>query len=108
MTAVTFGGIVSGIDTNTLIDKLVSIEKSPETAIKQRQSDATARSGVISTLVSRLQSLSSLAEGMGTAAGLKSLAASSSDTSRVQIAASGAASIGSHSVSVTQLAQSQV
>ena len=33
MGAVTFGGLVSGLDTSSLIDSLVSIERSSATAI---------------------------------------------------------------------------
>jgi len=107
MTTVQFGGLVSGIDSNSIIDKLVALEKSPEKAMTKAQTDAQTRSSVLDNLVSRLTSLSTAAAGINTPTDLRSMTGSSSDSSRFTVTASSAANPGSYAVSVQQLASAQ-
>lgn len=105
--AVTFGGLVSGLDTTSLIDGLVSAEKTPATALGTAQTQMTTRKTTIASLVTRLSALSTTVSGMDTSAELRAVKGSSSDASRVELAVSNAAAAGQHQISVTQLASAQ-
>jgi len=105
MSAITFGGLASGLDSNSIVEKLVAIEKQPEAALQKRQANAKTQSSVVAELISGLQSLGTGLGGLDTADQIRSLAASSTNPGRVQVSSSGAAQPGRYSLSVTQLAQ---
>lgn len=107
MSAVTFGGLASGLDTGTLIDKLVAAERSSATSLQQRQSDLNAQKTIVGNLSTALAALGNLARGMDLASEVHPHAATVSDT-RVRAAASATAAPGVYDVRVRQLAQAQV
>jgi flagellar hook-associated protein 2 len=100
-------GVGSGLDLNTIVTKLVALERQPIAAM---QSAANA----LQTKVSSFGQISSLMGTMQTAADAltnpllwSQSAVSSSDSSVVTVAASDNVTTGSYSVSVQQLAASQ-
>ncbi len=107
MASVAFSGLVSGLDTASLIDKLVAAETSSATTLQSQQSDLNTQKSIIGSLSSVLSSLGSLSRDLGSPSALSPRTATSSD-SHVSVTASSAAAVTTHQVSVTQLARAQV
>jgi flagellar hook-associated protein 2 len=99
-------GLVSGLDTTSLINQLVSAEAAPQTALKSRLSATTAAATAYRTVNSRMDSLRSAAEVLSTANLAAARTATSSSTDVTVSATSGAVPGSSLSFSVTALATS--
>ncbi len=107
MTAVTFSGLASGLDTSSLISQLVAAEKVPEQQLQSEQSDLSAKKSIVDNLSTTVASLGSLMGGMTLSSDVQYRTASASDA-HVTVAASGDATATAHDVRVDQLAKSQV
>lgn len=107
MSAVSFSGLASGIDTGALIDKLVAAEKTQATAYQTQQSTLSSQQNVVDALTSSMSSLGSLARDLKLPSSLQMRTASSSD-SHVSVAVSGTATSSVHSVRVNSTAAAQV
>lgn len=105
MPSVTFGGIISGLDTNSIIDGLVKAEKQAEVPLQTQQNQYSTRSNLLTALISRLSSLKSAASGLSLSSQIRSVSATSSNTAALTVAAASTAIAGTHTVDVTQLAQ---
>ena len=64
MTAITFTGLSSGLDTASLVSQLVAAERLPADAIATKQSDLNTRKSILGSLSSALSSLGTIAQGM--------------------------------------------
>jgi flagellar hook-associated protein 2 len=106
MSLVSFGGLASGIDTAALIDALIEKERVNRIdPITKRIEEYTQQNDAFSTLTEKLDTLSAtLQKFRAVNGGGVSKLASSSAESRVTATASNAASNGSYSVTVSQLA----
>jgi flagellar hook-associated protein 2 len=100
--AITTGGLASGLDTNSIIDKLVQIESQPITDLQQRQAGVKSQLSALGDIASKLSALQAAADGLATGGAL-GVSVQSSNTTFSATPASGAAP-GSFSVNVTQLA----
>jgi flagellar hook-associated protein 2 len=107
MTAVTFSGLSSGLDTSSLVTQLVAAERAPATLIANRQSDLNTQKSIVGSLSSALAALGTVARGMDLASELQPRTAASSDA-RVTVAASSGAAATVHDVRVSQLARGQI
>jgi flagellar hook-associated protein 2 len=107
MTAVTFAGLSSGLDTASLVNQLVAAERARANAIASQQSDLSTQKGIVGSLSSALAALGTAARGMGIASELQPRTATSSD-SHVTVAASSGAAATVHEVLVRQLARGQI
>jgi len=107
MTAVTFGGLASGLDTASLVTKLVAAEKASETRYTAQQTVISAQKNIVDALTSSVSSLGSLASDLALPSTLQMRAASSSD-SHVSVAVSGTAAVTTHDIRVNSLAIAQV
>jgi flagellar hook-associated protein 2 len=96
------GGLASGLDSNTIIETLVSLEKRPLDMLVKRQEALKAQVSLLGDLASKLSALSTAAGNLQSK-GVLSLKASSSPTSFSVTPATGGAS-GRYSVQVTGLA----
>lgn len=105
--AVSFGGLVSGLDTTSLISSLVAAERSSAKTLTGRQSDLNTHKSIVNSLSSSLSTLATSARALSTSAGV-ALRTASSSSSHVSVAASAGASAIGHSVRVEQLARAQV
>src|SRR5688500_6186219 len=103
MGAITFSGLASGLDTSSLIDQLVSVERSAATAASTKKSHLETHKSIVSGLSSALSSLATAARALDLDSEVKPRAAAVSD-SRVTVAASSGASPGVHDVRVQSLA----
>ncbi|MCB1222271.1 flagellar cap protein FliD, partial [bacterium] len=57
MSTISFGGLATGIDSNTIVDKLVALEKIPATKLQSRQAAADKRIALLSDLSTKLTAL---------------------------------------------------
>lgn len=107
MGTITFNGLASGLDTSSMIDQLVSIERSAATAVSTKKSNLDAQKNIVSSLSSALANLATAARGLDLDSEVKPRAAVPSD-SHVTVAASATASVTTHDVRVRSLAAAQV
>lgn len=107
MALVSFTGLSSGIDTRTLVDQLVKIERQPIDALQQKQKDLGGISSRLSKLSGLLTDLKSEAEKLGSRTSLLSTKGVSSDATAVSVSATGDASPGSYSLEVSSLAKAE-
>ena len=104
---ITFSGLGSGLDTSSIISKLVSAVRVPETRLKQQQADYTTQTTTLQQISSALTDLKTAAANIDTRDELLAHTASASDTSILDVAAGGAASPGTFKLRVDQLATAQ-
>lgn len=104
---VTFSGLASGLDTTSLINGLVGVERGQATPLQTKQSDLNTQESIVNSLSARLASLGSLASGMNLKSEVSPRTASVSD-SHIQVAASSSAAAATHDIRVLQLARAAV
>lgn len=103
--AVTFSGIGSGIDTASIVDALMKIERQPIDRINTQKSALTAKQGVVQEINGLLTTLRDAAAGMYSINALQAKTATSADASVVTATAAASAATGTYNVVVTALAQ---
>jgi flagellar hook-associated protein 2 len=107
MASITSLGVGSGIDANSIIDKLVSIEHQP---IDDLQTAKTALDSQVSSfgkVQSYMSALRDAARKLTDASTWSAVSASSSDTASIGVTAGDGAAAGSYSISVDRLAMAQ-
>lgn len=103
--AITGTGLGSGLNINEIVGALVTAQRAPKTEQLDRLEARTdAKISGVGKLKSALEAFQSAMKELGNANAFSSLAASSSDESRVGITASNGAVGGSYQVKVNQLA----
>lgn len=103
---VTFGGIGSGMDTESIVSALVGVERQGQSAIQSKltaNNSSISNLSSVSTLLSRLKAAS---DALDTAAEVGSYKATSSNAAIVA-SGSGLASPGKYSITVDKLAKEQ-
>jgi flagellar hook-associated protein 2 len=99
-------GLASGLDTNSIVDQLMAIERVPETRIKNRQAAENARQQALRDIQTRLQTLQDAADGLqdvGAWANTQSVTVS--DSTKLTASYVSGAGPGGYQVSVTQMAR---
>ncbi|MEX5720725.1 flagellar filament capping protein FliD [Geodermatophilus maliterrae] len=104
MAGMAVDGLVSGLDTTSLINQLVSAEAAPQTALKTRLGATTAAATAYRTVNSRMDSLRSAAEVLSSANLAAARTATSSSSDVTTSATSSAVTGSSLSFSVTAVA----
>jgi flagellar hook-associated protein 2 len=107
MTAVTFTGLSSGLDTASLVNQLVAAERAPADTIAGHQSDLNTQKSIVGSLSAALAALGTAVRGLDIAGEVQPRKASSSD-GHVTVAASAGAIATVHDVRVKQLARGQI
>lgn len=107
MSAITFSGLASGIDSDSLISKLVAAEKSAADPLTTSQNNLTTQKSIINSLSSSMSSLSTAMKALDLDSELKPQKVTSSD-SKIAVAVSSNALLGDHDMRVKQLASRQV
>jgi flagellar hook-associated protein 2 len=107
MSTISSVGIGSGLDANSIITKLVELEKQSLTSLKAKASVLGAQLSAYGTIKSQVASLGDVAIGLGTAALWNPLSVSSTNAAAVTATATGVPSKASYSVEVQQLARGQ-
>lgn len=107
MSAISFTGLASGLDSGALIDQLVAAERAKADLLTRRQSDLDAQKSIVSSLTTALASLGTLARGMDLASEVQPLTATLSDA-HLSVAVSSSAATGTHDLRVKQMAVAKV
>src|SRR5438128_9850943 len=92
---ITVGGLATGIDTNSIIDQLVKLERRPVDLLGLEVEGVQATQTAINTLTSKLATLNSGAHALESATGVLVGQATSSDTDVLAAAAGAGAEPGS-------------
>jgi flagellar hook-associated protein 2 len=105
---ITVGGLASGLDTATIISKLVSIEQQPVDALKQRLSDTQDTRDAVGQVTKGVAALADAANALRDATTILVRKASSSNEGVVVATAGTGAQRGTVGITVTQLARGSV
>ena len=100
-------GIGSGLDSNSIVTKLMAIERQPLTTLSQKESSFSAKISALGTIKSRLSDLQSAATTLGDPNKLAAFKATVGDGDVISASAGTFAKNGSYSVEVVQLAKAQ-
>jgi flagellar hook-associated protein 2 len=108
MAGLQLGGLASGLDTQSVIDQLLAVERAPETRMKLQQSVLQARQTALTDIGTRVRNLLDTAKGLGdvaTWADTQSLDVS--DATKLTATRLSGAAPGGHDIDVTTLARSE-
>ncbi len=105
--AVTFGGLISGLDTSALIETLVAAERASSNLLSTKQSNLSAQKSIVDRLSSAVAALGTSARGLDLDSELRPRTATVSD-SHMNVAVSSSADATTHDMRVKQLASNQV
>ena len=107
MAGLALSGLASGVDTSSIVDQLMSIERQKVTRINNQQTSVTAHQTALKAVSDKLNELSTAAAALTDSSSWKTAQTStSSDTTKVAVAQLDGAGIGGHTVSVDRLASS--
>ena len=107
MADINFSGLASGIDTQSLITKLMYIERNPERILQAKQKKLQSQIDLYKQIKDALSDLQKSAQGIKTSSALKGFTTAVGDSSVLTATASSTALEGTHTVQVTSLARSQ-
>lgn len=98
------GGLASGLDTQTMIEQLMQLERRPITALERRKSALSRSNSAFQALNTRLSSLQSKLTDLLLEKNLKAKSTASSDATVMTATAGAGAAASSYRVKVNQLA----
>ena len=101
---ITIGGLATGLDTNKIIDGLMSLERRPIDLLTTERDGVQATRTSIATVGTKLTTLTTAVRALGTTAGVLLRKATSSDETVLSAAAGSGAARGSLTITVGQLA----
>jgi flagellar hook-associated protein 2 len=102
---INFGGLASGLDTNSIVDQLMSIERQPETRLKTQQSQAQQKKTDLQSIEDSLRDLQFAAQDLKSPTlWLDTQSVDVNDSTKVAVTRTGGAGTGGYQVAVTQLA----
>jgi flagellar hook-associated protein 2 len=104
---VQFGGLITGLDTNALIEGLVKAEQRPVEILQNQKVKFQAQDGILTALVGALAALKSSAQGLSLSTDFHNKGAASGDSTVLTAAADSTAEAGSFNVVVDTLAKAQ-
>jgi flagellar hook-associated protein 2 len=104
MPSIQFGGVVSGLNTQSIVDALVAAEKQPLTALQTQESNLTAQKASYASLGSAIDDLVAKVKAFTVTSAGSSRSATSSDNSILTATASTSAAVATYQVSVDRLA----
>jgi len=103
--AIRFSGLGSGIDTASIVDALMRLERAPIDRVEADKKALTTKKGVVQEINGLLGKLRDAAAAMYSPNALEAKAATSGDPTIVSASAGAAAAAGTYNVTVTSLAQ---
>lgn len=101
------GGIFSGLDTNSIIEQLVALERVPIQNLQKKQQTIDTQKSLLGEISSALSALKSVLSGMDRPSEMLAFTAESSNDSVLRASASGLASPGAYSIQVLQRARAE-
>lgn len=105
LSGITFSGIGSGVDTDSIVTRLMQVEAIPITRLQQRQAQITQRQSLYAGFRTRLRSLSTAAGALNNASAFSPIKASSSDSAVATVSTNSGAIAGTYRLEVSKLAQ---
>lgn len=107
MATIQFGGLMTGIDTNALIDGLIQVERRSIDILESQKVSFQAQQGVLTILGGNLASLKSSTQALSLSIDFNRRAAASSDTTVLTATADSTAQVGSYNIIVDTLAKAR-
>src|SRR3954468_14639345 len=102
---INFGGLASGLDTNSIVDQLMAIERQPETRLKTQQSQVQQKKTDLQSIEDSLKSLQFAAEDLKSPTlWLDTQSLDVNDPTKVAAVRTGGAGTGGYQVTVDTLA----
>lgn len=106
MAGITISGVGSGLDINSLVTQLVAAERLPtETRLNKQETQVQAKLSALGTIKGAMSSFQGALSGVRFASAITARSATSADNDIFTASATDSATLGSHSVEVTDLAQ---
>src|SRR5918997_4893951 len=104
---INFGGLASGLDTNSIVDQLMALERQPQNRLKLRQGQIDARKNALNDVASRLKNLKLAAADLKSPTlWLDTQTVEVNDSTKIAASRTGPAATGAYQVSVTSMASS--
>jgi len=103
--SISVGGLISSLDTNSIIDQLLGVQQEPIVQLQQEEAAYQVELTAYGSLRSVLNSLNSAAEGLDAASDMTSFSAVSGDTDLFTVSADENAATGSYDITIQQLAK---
>jgi flagellar hook-associated protein 2 len=108
MSTIQFGGVISGLNTQSIISALVAAESQPLTAMQSQEASLTAKQSAYGQLGSSIDSVVSAIQNFTVTSAGASRSATSSDNSVFTASASPSASVSQYQIAVQRLATATV
>ncbi|MDF2627636.1 MAG: fliD [Symbiobacteriaceae bacterium] len=106
--SISLGGLISGMDTETMVTKIMDVERVRVLREESRAAGLAAVQNAWKEVKGSLQSLRSSLDGIRLSSTFTARRATSSDESAATVSAAAGATVTTHSLAVTQLAQTHV
>lgn len=107
MASITSTGLGSGLDVESIVTKLVTLEKQPITELETRTDKINTQISAYGKIQSAFSTMRDAASKLTTPSTWSALSATSSDTTMATVTASSGSGAGSYALSVSKLAASQ-
>jgi flagellar hook-associated protein 2 len=107
MSSFSIGGLNTGIDYNELISKLIEVKRRPIEILETKKTDYKSKISTYKELSTKLSELKSAADKLKTSSSFYKKTSTESDSTVLDSAATGTASAGNYSVSITTLASAE-
>jgi flagellar hook-associated protein 2 len=104
MSSIQFGGVVSGLNTQSIVDALVAAEKQPLTALQNQEATLTSQKAAYTSLGNAMDDLIAKIKNFTVTSAGSSRSASSTDNTVLTATASTSAAVGTYQISVDRLA----
>ena len=103
--SISVGGLISGLDTNSIIDQLLALQQKPIVKLQQQEADYQVELSAYGSMQAVLDSLKSAMGGLDSVSDLTSFSATSGNTDLFSVSADENATAGSYDVTVQNLAK---
>jgi flagellar hook-associated protein 2 len=103
--AITAAGVGSGIDIETIVRQLMTLERQPLVALERRESDTRAKISAFGTLKSAVSTFQDAMKDLGTLSAFRKFQSESSDEAVMTATAGADAAAGIYSLDIARLAQ---
>lgn len=107
MSSFSIGGLSTGIDYNEMISQLIAVKRRPIDILENKKTDYTDRISTYTELSTKLSDLKSISDKLKTSSDFYVKTSSESDSTVMDSTATGTASVGNYSVSITTLASAE-
>ncbi len=107
MSSFSIGGLNTGIDYNEMISKLIEVKRRPIEILETKKTDYKSKISTYKDLSTKLSDLKSAADKLKTSSSFYKKTSSESDSTVLGSSATGTATVGNYSISITTLASAE-